>query len=68
MAEKAGLTPSQMSDICNKDRSIDCVTYYKICHALNVPLDQFFEGMDLMHDDPDTIKVLLEPNGSSEGM
>ena len=47
VAEKAGLTPSQMSDICNRDRSIDCVTYYKICHALNVPLDQFFDGVQL---------------------
>ena len=33
-----------------------------------LPLEEFFTGMDRMHDDPDTIKVLLEPNGSSEGM
>ena len=43
VAEKVGITPSQMSEICNKGRSIDCVTYYKICNALGVPLDLFFE-------------------------
>lgn len=41
VAEKAGLTPSQMSDICIKDRSIDCVVYYKICKVLNVPMELF---------------------------
>jgi transcriptional regulator with XRE-family HTH domain len=44
VAEKVGLTPSQMSDICNRNKSIDCVTYYKICKALNVPLETFLEG------------------------
>lgn len=43
VAEKVGLTPSQMSDICNKDRSIDCVVYYKICKVLLVPLETFLE-------------------------
>ena len=33
-----------------------------------LPLEAFFDGMDRMRDDPDTIKVLLEPNGSSEGL
>lgn len=46
VAEKAGLTPSQMSGICNGKSSVDCVTYYRICRALNVPLDLFFEGME----------------------
>lgn len=41
VAEKAGLTASQMSDICNRNRSIDCITYYKICKVLDVPLDKF---------------------------
>ena len=41
VAEKAGLTPSQMSGICNGKSSIDCVVYYKICRALNVPLEYF---------------------------
>jgi transcriptional regulator with XRE-family HTH domain len=43
VCEKVGLSPSQMSDICKKGRSVDCVTYYKICKALNVPLEKFFE-------------------------
>ena len=43
VAEKAGLSANQMSDICNKGRSIDCVVYYKICKALNVSLDFFFD-------------------------
>lgn len=43
VAQKSGLTPSQMSDICTKDRSVDVVTYSKICKALNVPLDKFLE-------------------------
>lgn len=43
VAEKVGITPSQMSDICNKNRSIDCITYYKICKVLDVPLDKFIK-------------------------
>lgn len=41
VAEKAGLTPSQMSDICIKDRTIDILIYARICRALNVPLETF---------------------------
>lgn len=41
VAEKADLTPSQMSDICADKWSIDCLVYYKICKALNVPLEKF---------------------------
>lgn len=44
VAEKAGLTKQQMSDICTKGRSIDCQVYYRICKALNVPLETFLEG------------------------
>ena len=33
-----------------------------------LPLEGFFEGMDKVWNDPETIKVLLEPNGSSEGL
>lgn len=43
VAEKVGLSASQMSDICIKDRGIDCIVYYKICKVLNVPLEQFLE-------------------------
>lgn len=46
VAEKAGISKSKMSDICNKDRSIDCITYYKICKALNTPLEQFLKDED----------------------
>lgn len=41
VADKAGLTVSQMSAICNGDRNIDVVTYARICKALNVPFDSF---------------------------
>ncbi len=33
-----------------------------------LPLEGFFEGMDAVWHDPETIKVLLEPNGPSEGL
>lgn len=44
VAEKAGITAQQMSDICTKGRIIDCLLYYRICKALNVPLETFLEG------------------------
>ena len=44
LAEKVGITAPQMSDICNKGRTIDCVLYYKICKTLNVALETFVEG------------------------
>ena len=43
VAEKTGLSAMAISDICNKDRKIDIVEYYKICKALNVPLETFLE-------------------------
>ena len=43
LAQKTGLTDHAISDICNKDRRIDCVEYYKICKALDVPLETFLE-------------------------
>ena len=43
LAEKVEIPQSQLSDICNKGRSIDCVLYYKICKALNVPFEKFLE-------------------------
>lgn len=46
VADKVGLTASQMSDICIKDRTIDCVVYYKICRVLNVPLEQFLADIE----------------------
>lgn len=43
VAQKVGLTASQMSDICSKDRSVDSEVYYRICKVLNVPLERFLE-------------------------
>jgi transcriptional regulator with XRE-family HTH domain len=43
LVQKTGLTPSIVSDICNAERRIDVGEYYKICQALNVPLDTFLE-------------------------
>ena len=44
VAERVGITRVRMSEICNKDKKIDCELYYKICKALNVPLETFVEG------------------------
>ena len=46
VAEKSGLTPTIMSDICNKDRKIDVVEYAKICKALDLPLDYFLDDIE----------------------
>lgn len=46
VAEKSGLTPAIMSDICNKDRKIDVVEYKKICDALDLPLDFFLNDIE----------------------
>lgn len=43
LAEKTGLTNSKISDICINDRKIDVVEYYKICKALNLPLEYFLQ-------------------------
>lgn len=43
LAEKTGLTNSKISDICINDRKIDVVDYYKICKALNLPLEYFLQ-------------------------
>lgn len=43
VCKKANITPSQMSDICNKDRSIDCLLYFRICKALDLPLEYFLK-------------------------
>ena len=41
LVSKTGLSADKISAICNHDRKIDCVDYYKICKALNVPLETF---------------------------
>lgn len=43
VAEKVGIPASQLSEICNQGRTIDCVLYYKICKTLNVPYETFLE-------------------------
>jgi len=43
LAEKSGLTDHRISDICNKDCRIDCIEYFKICKALGVSLERFFD-------------------------
>ena len=47
VANKVGVSNSVMSEICNKDRTIDCVLYYKICKVLNVPLEFFLKGVEV---------------------
>lgn len=41
LADKTGMTSSVISDICNSKRKIDCIEYFKICKALNLPLEYF---------------------------
>lgn len=43
VAEKTGLSAMVISDICNGNRKIDVVEYYKICKVLNVPFETFLE-------------------------
>ncbi len=47
LAERTGLSPSQVSDICIHDRKIDCIEYYKICKALNVELEYFLKDVEV---------------------
>lgn len=51
LAQKAGLTDSIISDICIHDRKVDCIEYYRICKALNVPLDFFLKDLDGKEDE-----------------
>lgn len=46
LAQQTGLSDSAVSDICNNDRKIDCIEYYKICRALDVPLDYFMQDIE----------------------
>jgi len=43
LAEKTGFSDCMISDICLGNRKIEVTEYYRICKALNVPLDYFFE-------------------------
>ena len=43
VAEKAGITSSAMSDICNEKRQITVTEYYNVCKVLQLPLNYFLE-------------------------
>ena len=43
LAEQTGLAYQIISDICLKGRKVEATEYKKICDALGVPLDYFFE-------------------------
>lgn len=45
LAQQTGLTDQVISDICVKDRKIDCYEYFKICQALNLSLEYFFKDL-----------------------
>lgn len=44
LVKKTGLSAAAISDMCNGKRKIGCVEYYKICRALELPLETFLEG------------------------
>lgn len=46
LAQKTGMTDATISDICNRERKVDCVEYYKICKALDLPLGYFLDQID----------------------
>lgn len=46
LVDKTGLSACAISDICLGNRKIDCMEYFKICRALGVPLETFFEGIE----------------------
>ena len=48
VADKIGISRPKMCDICNKDKPVDAVTYFKICQALNLPLETFFQDDEVM--------------------
>lgn len=41
IAEKAGIPMNTLSTILNGKRKIEAVEYFKLCDAMNVPLDTF---------------------------
>ena len=46
LVDKTGLSASKISNVCNHDRRIDAIEYYKICKALNVDLDYFVKKLE----------------------
>ena len=47
LAKETGISDSRISKILNQGTSINCIDYYKICKALNVPLGLFLEECDI---------------------
>ena len=43
LAEKAEVTDQKMSLILKGKQEVGVIEYYKICKALNVPMEQFIE-------------------------
>ena len=43
LAEQTGIAYSTISDICIRGRKVEVTEYYRICKALGVSLDYFFE-------------------------
>ena len=43
LADKTGFSNSIISDMLNGIRKIETTEYFKICKALNVPFDFFYE-------------------------
>ena len=46
LVEKTGMGASKISKICNHDQVIDAITYKRICDALGLPLDYFFDKLE----------------------
>ena len=49
VCDKTGIAPARLSQMLNSGARIDCITYYKICKALNQPYEAFLEGNELGH-------------------
>lgn len=43
LAEKSGMTPSQMSLVMSGQRTLNVIEYFNICKALNVSMEYFME-------------------------
>ena len=41
VADKAGIDEKIFSDICRGVRKVEVTEYFRICNALNLPLDYF---------------------------
>lgn len=44
LVKQTGLSKRVINDICTHDRKVECTEYYKICKALDLPFEFFFEN------------------------